>query len=62
MSFPTIETTGRDEDSGVTYIVVAYRALTPEELQQTVLQYLRRTRKKPKSGTTVRIHSLIGLD
>ena len=51
-----------DESVGVTYHIMAYRELTDAEAVRVVRTYLLNTshRKRPKSGMTVTIVTVIG--
>ncbi len=59
MKLPNVPTIGRDEKRNVTYIVMAYRKLTPGEWRLAVRNA---AKKKPDRTRTVRIVSLLGLE
>lgn len=60
MQMPNVATTGKDSANNITYHVMAYRSLSPQELQFCVRQYRAQTKKKPKRGSVVTIHTVIG--
>jgi hypothetical protein len=61
MQMPNVENLAKDSAAGITYRVLAYRALTRTELLQAVAAYKRQAgARKPKRGTTVTIVSVIG--
>ena len=62
MQLPHVRNTARDEQSDVTYHVMAYRKLSESELVHAVRYYQARNRRKPKRGSAVTIVSLIGSD
>ena len=56
---PTVKSIAIDEANNVTYIVLAYRKLTPKEVMECVQIVLGSKSKKPKRGSTVTIHTVI---
>jgi hypothetical protein len=60
MEGPQVENKLKDEASGVTYSVLAYRRLSQDEIVQSIGFYLSRARKKPKRGSVVTIVSIVG--
>jgi hypothetical protein len=56
---PNVSNELRDPSNKVTYRVMAYRALSRQELLQSVGAYLRQS-KRPKPGTMVTILTIIG--
>lgn len=59
---PSVKSQIRDPKTKVIYTVLAYRTLTRTELVQAVQVYHQSTKKKPKNGSEVTIHSIIGFD
>ena len=60
---PTVVNELNDPTAQVKYRVMAYRALSRQELLQSVAMYLhQRKGKKPKRGTLVTIQTIIGFD
>ncbi len=60
MESPKVESILRDEERGVTYVVLGYRAATREELLFAVRRYLQSKRgKHPKRGSRVTIISVL---
>ncbi len=63
MEAPRVVNELNDTTAGVKYRVMAYRALSKQELMQSVALYLRQTKgKKPKHGSMVTIVTIIGMD
>lgn len=64
MEMPNIKNQINDGETGVTYIVMAYRRLTYEELVQAVRVFHagRKSKKRLKKGVVITIFSLIGAD
>lgn len=63
MDAPNIANELNDPANGVKYRVMAYRALSKQELMQAAAMYLRQKKgKKPKRGSLVTIISIIGFD
>ena len=63
METPSVANELNDPGAGVKYRVMAYRALTRQELLHSVALYLRQVKgKKLKRGTVVTIISIIGFD
>lgn len=62
MKMPNIPHPIRDPEQDVTYVVMAYRALTRAEVVQMVRVHQSRTRKKPKKGSSITIITSIGAD
>lgn len=63
MEMPNVVNELNDPTNRVKYRVLAYRALTRDELLQSVALHLRKQRgKKPKPGTVVTIISVIGIN
>lgn len=61
MQMPSVENLIKDSANGVTYKVLAYRALTRQELLYALATYQQQAgKRKPKKGTTVTIVSVIG--
>jgi hypothetical protein len=60
MEMPNIRNTIKDERSRITYVVLAYRQLTREEVVDAVRYYQSRQKKKPKPGTEITIITTIG--
>lgn len=63
MEQPTVKTTMKDEKAGVTWCVIAYRAVSQGEMVAAIRHYLasKKTRK-PKRGQAITIVSIIGYD
>jgi len=59
MKSPDIVTTLKDQERGITYHVVAFRALSRQELLTAVRYYLSTVKKNPKRGTVIRIITVI---
>lgn len=62
MKLPEFVNELNDPKNQVKYRVTAYRALTRQELLQSVAVYLRSKAGKPKRGSTVELTSIIGYD
>lgn len=60
MDTPNIINKLIDQQSGVTYKVLAYRKLTENELIFAVRHYLANRKGKPKKGSIVTIYSVTG--
>lgn len=60
MEGPNVRNVLTDERRGVRYEVLAYRALTEDELIMSVRFALSQMRRKPKRGQTVTVVSVIG--
>jgi hypothetical protein len=60
MEMPSVQNVLNDSQRGVRYEVYAYRALTIEELVFAVRSFLAQAKRKPKRGTCVEIHTVIG--
>lgn len=63
MIAPSIISRLKDERSGVTYDIYAYRHLTTREITEVVRQYVASTkgrRKKVEHGQTIKIKTIIG--
>ncbi len=61
MDMPTVQNVLTDSEKNIRYEVYAYRALTEEELIFAVRSFLGSTKRKPKQGSCVEIHTVIGL-
>ena len=57
---PNVKNTATDQQTGVTYNIMAYRTLTREEIVLAIRHALSQ-QKKPKRGTTLTIITTIGL-
>jgi (2Fe-2S) ferredoxin len=55
MELPNVATEVRDEPNQVTYRVMAYRKLTPDEAVRFVQLHLRRAKRKARRGSVVTI-------
>jgi len=65
MELPNVASEIKDPAKGITYRVIAYRALSRPELVQCVQQYNSQPqgkRPKLKAGQTVEIRTIIGHD
>lgn len=63
MEQPTVRTTMKDEMTGVTWCVLAYRAVSQGEMVAAIRHHLaRRNARKPKRGQTIMIITIIGYD
>jgi hypothetical protein len=63
MNSPDVVSTIRDDERGITYRIVAYRALTYAEKVSTVQSFLAQKRKpKLKPGSTITMMTIIGHD
>ena len=63
MEMPNVENVLSDPSNKVTYRVLAYRALSRQELLQAVALHIRQARgKKPKPGSTITIVSIAGFN
>lgn len=64
MTIPNVKSLIRDTENDVTYEVMAFRALSKAELVMAVRVYhsQRRSKRKHKRGTTVKIFSVIGIN
>lgn len=60
MEHPSVATKVYVESTKVTYVVMAYRQLEPEEAKQVVRASLGQQRRKPKPGSTIELHTVIG--
>ncbi len=64
MQGPDVRSTLRDDANNMTYHVVAYRALSREELLRCVRHYYAqlsvRRRKSPLRNKVIEIHTIIG--
>lgn len=60
MEQPNVSSKIRDEERDITYDVRAYRALSREELVETVRHHRARAKRKDKRGDTVVILTIIG--
>lgn len=60
MEQPGVRNVIRDAERKVTFVVMAYRQLTREEMVFAVRAYLSQRRGKPKKGSTVVIVTLFG--
>lgn len=60
MERPRIEHEIRDPERNITYIVVAYRTLTQQEVVFAVRAFLTRTRRKPKKNSRIEILTVFG--
>ena len=63
MNAPHVRHTISVENGGGTFVVLAYRKLTPQEVNDCVVSYLSQGRKRnkyPKKGEVITIHTLIG--
>ncbi|MCB2190329.1 MAG: hypothetical protein KQI62_02115 [Deltaproteobacteria bacterium] len=58
MELPRVKNVIKDPRRDVTYVVMAYRQLTRQEIVFGVQCYLSRVKKKPKKGDTVTIYSV----
>ena len=56
---PNIETAYPVPANGIKFIVVAFRQLTTEEMQQSIAHYFRTVKRKAKIGSLVKIFSII---
>jgi hypothetical protein len=59
MEMPTVRNVARDEQRNITYIFMAYRAMTREEMLMGV-GALWQQRKKPKKGMTLTVMTAHG--
>lgn len=59
MEMPTVRNVVKDEQRKITYIFMAYRAMTREEMLMGV-SVLWQQRKKPKNGTTLTVMTTHG--
>jgi hypothetical protein len=59
MELPNVVTTFIDQQSGVTYKVIAYRKLTRQEVLSTIRGYSMLCEKPPQRGAVVTIPSPI---
>lgn len=50
----------RDRRRGVTYVVLAGRALTRDEVTEAIRAYNARTGRRPSAGSTITIVSTLG--
>lgn len=62
MEKPNVATTFFDDQSGVTYRVMAYRVVTMEEALPHLRMTLRRLKKKPRRGDLVEVLTIIGFN
>jgi len=64
MQPPDVENRFRDEESGVTYVVFAYRQLEDHEIINAVRYALAQCKKKewPKRGQTFTIFTVLGAE
>ncbi|MEO5625746.1 MAG: hypothetical protein ABIQ70_07050 [Dokdonella sp.] len=60
MEKPSVVSSMKDQKTNVTYHVFAYRTLTMGELVQAVRFQQSQQRKKPKKGSSIEIHTIIG--
>lgn len=60
MELGNVPHTIKDSATGVTYVVMAYRQLTRDEVVQTVRMHQSSTQRKPKRGSRVVIYSSLG--
>lgn len=60
MEMGNVPNTIRDPRAGVTYVVMAYRELTREEVLLTIRMHLASAAQKPKRGSRVVIYSSLG--
>lgn len=62
MELGDIPHTIKDRATGVTYVVMAYRPLTRDELVQTVRMHQSLTPGKPKKGSRITLFSAMGVN
>lgn len=60
MELGDVPHTIKDRASDVTYVVMAYRELTRDELVRTVRMHQSQAKAKPKAGSRVTIFSSLG--
>ena len=59
MEPPNIPTVVRDQEKNITYIVLAWRPLTPAEAKFAVQNHLRICKRKPKPNETRTITTIL---
>lgn len=63
MERPTVKSTIKDAEKNITYVVLAYRKLTREEMVSSVRHFwAQKKRPKVKPGETVIIETIYGHD
>ena len=60
MLAPNVANSILDQKRGITFVVMAYRKMTEDELNHAVVYFYAHTKKKPKKGSRVTIISTIG--
>jgi hypothetical protein len=62
MEMPTVVSRAIDESKNIRYEVVAYRELSPRELEEAIWTAVSMMKKKPKKNCTYRFVTIIGHD
>lgn len=63
MEMPKVRTEVRNKEAGVTYVIVAYRTITPSEARMAIAAYLKQAgKRRPKPGTVITVQTIIGHD